>query len=281
MKNDSSTLHFPSDIKLKSHPLIEAWLEIQWQLQPTDHSQFMKDPAFPFALGAFYSSIQNDFRFKEDLEASKAPTDILPHVVRHRFRKTQQGWPILQIGPGVASVNFTEPYTWNDFKQTALYLRSKLIGAYKEKVLIPEKMILRYRNAISFDSKLNNFFDVLKNKLNVSILMPPYIPGDGAIGKQPVNANIVLNFNLSEPKGIGTVQFATGARRPQEDVEKESEPDVLMWQLEVASEKNNAPSITSEKEFVEWLTASHTVIHEWFFSIIDGQLFKEYSGEGE
>jgi hypothetical protein len=43
--------HFPLEIKLESNPLIEAWLEIRWQLERDNITQLMRDPGFPFALG--------------------------------------------------------------------------------------------------------------------------------------------------------------------------------------------------------------------------------------
>jgi len=282
MKKASSKPYISPDIKLKSPPLAEAWLEIRWQLQHVGPPQLMRDPGFPFALGVFYKSIKDRFEHKEDLAASQAPLEMLPHVVRHRFRASKDGYPLLQLGPGVASVNFTEPYNWKDFRETALYLRDKLSDAYSETVLMSDILILRYRNVEPFEYSSDDLLRFVKKNLNTSLALPTHIPGYAGSKDIPTSANIVLTFDLIEPKGVGTLKIATGTRR-QSDPEtgQQTETEVLVSQLEVASGGNDAPKINNEGEFVNWFDAAHDIIHDWFFSLIEGPLLKKYKGEGK
>jgi uncharacterized protein (TIGR04255 family) len=281
MEKASLKTHFPSDIKLKNSPLAEAWLEIRWHLDPIDPPQFMTDQGYPFILGPFYNSIKDRFPNKEELDASKAPQDFLPHVVRHRFRVSPDGWPILQLGPGVASVNFTPPYTWKEFRETALYLRSNLSDAYSEWRLDSQLITLRYRNVEPFPYSQKNFLNFLEDNLNTTISLPSKIPGYAGSTSNPTSANIVLTYDLTVPKGTGTLRLSTGVRTekdPKTDEERTTE--ILMWQLEVSSGENNAPEIVIGKDFANWLDAGHSVIHEWFFSMIEGSLRKTYESEG-
>lgn len=274
--------HFPLEIELETNPLLEAWLEIRWQLEHSDIPGLSRDPNFPFALGVFFSNVENEFGYREPLGPSRAPEDMLPYVVRYRFRPGKGKWPLLQLGPGVATVNFTKPYTWDLFRQTALYLRDKLVYAYGGTELKVETITLRYRNGEPFEYSSNNLLDFLKQNLNASIVLPDHIPGFVSSTTRPTSANIFLTFDLLEPKGTGTLRFATGSReREDPETNQRIRDEMLMWQLEVASGGNDAPALNDENEFAHWLTLAHAVIHEWFLSLIVGSLFKKYKGEVE
>jgi uncharacterized protein (TIGR04255 family) len=273
-------LHFPADIKLESSPLLEAWLEIRWRLQRDAKTELIRDPGFAFALGVFYKSVEDPFGYREDLEASHAPEDMVPYVVRHRFRPGKGEWPLLQLGPGVATVNFTEPYTWDDFKEKAVYLRNKLLDAYGESGLGAQRLALRYRNGVPFRYGSNNLLDFLDQNLNTSVTLPVHIPGPVSSANWPTSANIVLTFDLQDPRGTGTLRLGTGTRTQQDPkTGQETKDEMLIWQLEVASKGDDAPELVEEDEFTRWLTSAHVVIHEWFFSLLDGPLFKHYKGE--
>ena len=45
---------FPKDIKLAKPPLVEAWLELRWQVS-LKAPNVLQDSDFAFALGAFYT----------------------------------------------------------------------------------------------------------------------------------------------------------------------------------------------------------------------------------
>jgi uncharacterized protein (TIGR04255 family) len=277
----TSKFHFSREIKLESNPLLEAWLEIRWQLEPTNIPNFSRDPNFPFALGVFFSNVKNEFGYREPLGPSHAPEDMLPYVVRYRFRPGKDEWPLLQLGPGVATVNFTEPYTWDHFEEKALYLRERLLDAYGKTELKPQLVVLRYRNGEPLEYGSNNLLDFFNEDLNTSITLPAHIPGFVSSVTWPTSANISFTFDLLEPKGTGTLRLGTGSRQRIDKTNQEITEQMVIWQLEVASGGNDAPALTEEDEFAHWLTSAHAVIHEWFFSLIEGPLFRRYKGEIE
>lgn len=280
VKNTPPKFHYPADIQLQTSPLVEAWLEIRWQLQSGEVANLMRDPGFPFALGAFYSSIKDEFGHREDLDASHMPEEMLPHVVRHRFRPAQDESPLLQLGPGVASVNFTTSYTWNDFEQRALYLREKLLGAYDVdlKTLL---VALRYRNVMPFEYSSESLLRFLERNLNISIGLPIHIPGSAASTGLLSGARFVMTFDLYEPVGAGTIRTSTGTRTHRDaTIGKESQKEeIVVWEMEVLSKDPHVPQLDSGEQFREWLGAAHAVIHEWFFSLIDGPLYRMYKSE--
>jgi uncharacterized protein (TIGR04255 family) len=280
MSRTSPVLHFPADIELAANPLVEAWLEIRWELEPGKIPGSMVDRGFQFALGTFFHSVKDRFGYRKELPASQAPLEMVPYAVRYQFRASEGGWPILQLGSGVATVNYTSPYTWDDFKGDALYLRSRLLEAYSDTELKTRRVALRYRNAEPFDHSSNDLLDFLSENLNVSIELPAHIPGSVSATAAPASANVILTFNLLEPAGIGTLQLATGLKKESNDegTDHHEQREVLMWQLEVASEDNDAPGLDNAEEFARWLESAHAVVHEWFFSLIEGPLRRKYDG---
>jgi uncharacterized protein (TIGR04255 family) len=266
--------HFPRDLKLASAPLQEAWLEIRWKLQGLPGAGFASDPNFAFALGTFYSRVKDRYGHKKDLDASQAPQGMLPHIVRHQFWRAERTWPILQLGPGVASLNFTAPYNWDDFKQEALYLRNNLKDAYIETELVLESLALRYRNALDFDFQRNDFIDFLKTSLNVEVAMSENIPGTVATSHSPSSGSIRLTYDLRLPKGTGVILIATGTKKPPSGNGPETR--VVLWQFEVISGGDDVPKLDDLEVYSQWLENAHSVIHEWFFSTIEGDLLDKF-----
>jgi len=271
--------HFPTEIALSKNPLVEAWLEVRWRLTPGELPNSMVDSGFPFALGVFYNSIKDEFGFKEPLPASFAPEEMLPHMARFRFRKQPNTWPVLQFGPGIATANFTSPYTWEEFRAKSLYLREKIIGAYTEGELSVQNLILRYRNAIEFDYASSDLLDFLATRLNLSVQPPQHIPGGIAKTSWPneINASIIYDLTI----GRGIIKFATGFQKPKGNASNQVvQKRVIIFELEIQSLNTDDRHWASEDAFNDWLTSAHSVIHEWFFALIDGPLRSEY-GNGD
>ncbi len=271
--------HFPEDMKVDSPPLSEAWLEIRWRLQPSPIPGQLQDPDFPFALGVFYSAVKERYPHKQDLDASRAPVTLLPFVVRHQFWTGEGRWPVLQVGPGVATVNLTEPYSWELFRREALFLRSKLVDSFGGAMQPTEVIALRYLNAEPFDFSQADTLSFLKANLNTKVEFPSRIPNGFTTRPFPSTLNIQASYELIEPKGTANIILTTGARDMPSRAGPPSNPvNVLMWQLEVASVGGYAPPLSEEAPFAAWLDSAHLAVHEWFFSFVEGDLLRKYKG---
>ncbi len=283
MNSTSAKFHFPSEIKLERNPLVEAWLDIRWELEPSELSDLPRsriDPGFPFALGVFYEGIKDQFGVREPLPATNVPVEMLPYVVRYRFRVSPDGWPLLQLGPGVATVNFTRPYTWEDLKEKALYLREKLLHAYGETKLQLQSLSLRYRNAVPFDHETNDLLAFLSRNLYISVTTPPHVPGKIASTDSPSEVNLVLVYDLLDPVGKGSLRFVTGEETSQDsESDQSATKPVLVFELAVQSQGDDVPELAAKDAFEQWLTSAHAVIHEWFFALIEGPLRHKYESE--
>ena len=92
------------------------WPDVQMSLpQPG-----VIDPYYRLLLGRFFDRVKDQYPVPEQLPTATIPEMLVPQVVQQRFRIQKDGWPLLQIGPGILTVNDTAHYTWTDFRQRGI-----------------------------------------------------------------------------------------------------------------------------------------------------------------
>ena len=104
----------PESHDLPNKPLVEALFELRWK---PDEDASRGQTAFRLFFGRYYDKIREGYPEIEDLPASQVPEALTPNIVRHRFRARPNQWPLTQIGPGILTVNETEKYKWDSFRE--------------------------------------------------------------------------------------------------------------------------------------------------------------------
>jgi uncharacterized protein (TIGR04255 family) len=271
--SESSTWSSPPPLKaprrkvLKNKPLVEAILEIKWALT-TRQPGIAIDPHYKILLGRLYDRVSGEYPEHEQLPTATMPDEIVGQMVQHRFRKGPNDWPLLQIGPGILTVNDTHKYIWEDFSKRSIEAVNKLYEAHpKVDELKIESLLLRYIDAVDFDHISNNVFDFLREKMRVEINLPGALFQDG-IQNRPRLFNWQASFECTTPKGIVNLRFATGQR---------DERPVLLWESMVQSLVNEVPDMP--QNFGDWIESAHIITDDWFFTLIEGELERRFSGE--
>ncbi|MCH7921416.1 MAG: TIGR04255 family protein [Nitrospinae bacterium] len=257
-----------SDIVLKNKPLVETIFEVKWAL--TSLSPGIEvDPHYQILLGRFFDRVSPDYPEHEKLAAATIPDEIVGQAVQHRFRIGSDDWPLLQIGPGIMSVNETHKYTWSDFRSRSLDAISKLFDSYPalEELKI-NNLLLRYIDAVKFDSISENILEFLKDKMKVELNLPSELFEGTGIYYNPHQFNWQSSFVCENPQGTVIARFATGHR--------EGRPS-LIWETIVQSSGKDVPAMPNK--FEEWLESAHNITHNWFFKLIEGDLEREFRGD--
>lgn len=251
---------------LPQKPLGEAIFELQWALKLIEQGG-QRDPGFNILYGRFYDHLKSEYPFIEDLDASRMPEEMIPHVVRHRFRPATGAWPVVQIGPGIMTVNDTEAYTWRDYAPRVEAAIKALFEAYPFHLheLLPTVAKLTYINAVLFDPKKESMTDFLRENLHLSLNIEPGLFENPAIARNPLELNLHLAFPLTKPKGVGVLRFTNGL--------KNQEP-ALVWQIVILSGDDTAPKNTEGLSI--WLKDAHDVAESWFFRLIQGKLLRSF-----
>lgn len=258
---------------LKNKPLVEAILEVRWRIpgQPAGQPApgVEGDPHYRFLLGRFSERVQKKYPFHEPLPTASIPDVMVPYMPQHRFRVKDTGWPLLQMGPGIMTVNDTEGYTWTDFNKRCQDAVSLLLDAHPSPSEFKvQNVTLRYIDAVSFDYGANDVFQFLKDKMKITLGFPESLFEGTHVAPNPTRFSWQTSFANKEPDGTVTITFGTGL--------KGGSP-VMMWETIIQSEGQELPDLRAG--FSKWLSLAHDITDDWFFKLIDGELERRFSSE--
>jgi len=250
---------------LKNKPLIEAIFEIKWELQ--EQAPGIKiDPHYKVLIGMVYDRVKNEYPFYEPLPTSTMPDEIAGYIIQHRFRKGKDNWPLIQIGPGIITLNDTEGYVWEDFKERIRNLLDVLYEVYPDpKGLKINGLLLRYIDAVDFDYENENLFKFLAEKLKVNIQIHESLFEETGVGNLPLSIDLKFSFPSTKPKGAVHLRFVRGKRK---DI------SALIWETMVQSTGEDVPN--DKEEILTWVESAHSLTDDWFFKMIEGELIKRF-----
>jgi uncharacterized protein (TIGR04255 family) len=263
--------------ELKNKPLIEAIFELRWQLRPIIpvETSFppgtavpLHDPYYRLLLGSFYNQVQKQYPVYEQLPSANVPEELASYIAQYRFRVGDNQWPLIQLGPGILTVNSTEDYKWELFcpriKEAVAFLRE----AYPQ----PEQLqfqgfMLRYLDSVDFDMATGDTRSFLEENLKLSFNIPNSLLLKDRIETNPVALLWQSAFQCSNPKGIFTLRVTNG---------QVNNVPALIWETVVESRDADVPS---QEKYEDWLSAAHKIVSHCFLEMINGPLKRRFSGE--
>ena len=249
--------------QLPHKPLVEAILEIRWQLADSDW-----DPRYPIFVGSLFEKIKTTYPYHEALPTSNMPRAI-PYVAQHRFRASQNEWPLVQVGLGLITLNDTANYSWQDFGARANALAQNLFETYPEpSQLILDTVALHYVNALEVGSNESDLFAFMDAHLKTSVALPDSLFDKASVASQLHDMHLQFSFPLRDPKGEAILAFRSGTKNKQ---------PILIWEMKVQSTGTSIAAMPDR--FPEWIEGSHTLLEDWFFKFIEGKLERRFFGD--
>lgn len=250
---------------LKNKPLVEAIIEMRWALQESPNMQV--DPHYKILLGRLFDRISSEYQKHQPLPAASIPDEMVGYIVQHQFRIRENEWPLVQIGPGIITLNETTAYMWDDFGNRAKKVISGFYDAYPDREsLRVNNLLLRYINAIEFDYVKESLITFLNEKMSVITGLPKTLFTNRKVSETPIGLNWQATFLLEDPKGVIHLKYATG---------KKAEAPALIFELSVQSVGKDVPCMP--EGFDNWIERAHGVIEDWFFKLIEGELERRFS----
>lgn len=254
---------------LKNKPLVEAILEIKWRLPSQSEPASQVDHHYRLLLGRFSERIQSDYSFHEPLPTSQIPDGMVAHMAQHRFRVGKEAWPLIQIGPGLMTVNETAGYTWSDFRRRCEAAVTHLFNAHPSKSEFQvQDLTLRYIDAVEVDFENEGIFSFLSDKMKTRISLPESLSAGGRVSQNPSAFFWQTSFRHNEPGGLMTLRFAMGQHMGKPS---------LIWEILVQTIQDKIPRMPDD--FPRWLEKAHELTDDWFFKLIEGELERRFSGE--
>lgn len=247
---------------LKNKPLVEALLEVRWSLDGPPG--MATDPYYQLLIGRLFDRVQERFPVWLKLPVADVPEHMVPYTPQHQFRSKPDGWPLLQLGPGILTVNDTEGYVWDGFKELCGFALAALFAVYPESAerLKIFEVSLRYIDADTLDG--GSPLDFL-SKLKVDLKIPDTLFANDRVESQPLGVGVSLVYPTQAPKGAIQLRFGQG---------KKQDKDALIWETQLISRGADAPGSSDAMD--AWLDQAHGITHDWFMALIEGELLEKY-----
>ena len=257
---------------LKNKPLVEAILEVKWRVPAPAAADLAVasisgDPHYRLLLGRFSERVQKEYPSYEPLPTAQVPDGLISHVAQHRFRTHDGGWPLIQIGHGLMTVNDTEAYTWSDFRERCANAFGKLFESHPSRSDFHiQELALVYIDAIEVDFKQVNVFEFLRDKMKTDVVLPDSLFSDGRVDNHPGHFQWETGFPTSKPAGRIGLKFAMGQR---------GQTTAVILETRMISPSEQLPAMPDG--ISDWLNDAHDLTGDWFFNLIDGELLERFS----
>lgn len=242
--------------KLKNAPLVEAIFEVKWNLdlQP---SGMRSDPNFKLLYGRIYDRLTpKEYPSYEPLPTSSMPEEMAAYVIQYRFRKADNEWPLIQLGPGIITLNETKNYDWPDYQRRIASMVTTFFEAYpKSSTLKIDELNIRYIDAVDFNFKDNDLIQYLHEKMKIDIKMPPTLfSNETGVANHPNG----FDYRISYPcrGGIAGIRIVRGQRANR---------DAIITETTVQIRGKTTPQTSDE--ILKWVENSHTLVHIWFVKL--------------
>jgi uncharacterized protein (TIGR04255 family) len=241
--------------KLAGAPLQEVITEIRWSLTT---EQERND--YQFLTGDLYGLVREKFPHREVVIPAGFPIEVFIGRPALRFRVSENGYPLIQIGPGVLTVNTVgDEYDWDTHSQDIRFVLTNFFSACK----LEGKSVnatLAYIDFFEFDFEKSNVLDYLSSLLNTQVKFD-FID----TSELPKIFNLTVGY--TEQVGIVNVNIARG--------NNPSGKDGIAIQTNVIME-----SLEFDQNSIEnRLDAAHTWCSELFKKMTKGELYDSYVGK--
>lgn len=239
--------------KLPNAPLQEVVFELLWEMD-YDSSGRPFDQGFEFAQGIFAEKIKKEFHFHKRTIPEGFPLTTYPKPI-HQFWKGVNEWPVIQIGPGILTINDIEKnYTWKEFKKLVTKTIKVFINAYKKEL----KFIisgLKYIDAVEIGE--NDFLTFINDNFNIKLT------------NNFVSSGKITNVKINETffiKDIGDLDILISS-----GMSKNSKPSVI-WQSKILKREN-----FSFQDIIPWVDKAHAVVSEHFKQTIKDSFYASFN----
>lgn len=244
--------------KLPKAPLQEVIFEARWQLNPDPSGKNWIDPQFDFALGKFQDLVKREFPETIEKYPKDIPNQFLAHQTMYQFWKSKDHWPVIQIGPGVLTVNDTdENYIWEDNYLPLIQRTLRNLEQAYDSIRF-QQYSLRYIDVVDVeDYGFDSWQGFVQSHVNFSF--------ENQFDTKGQLSSLQFNQVFNVPDiGQLSVAFSSG-------VNKKKKP-TFMWQIGVLQQEVSADTVALEK----WLDEAHDCTSQVFKDFCKKEFYESF-----
>ncbi len=239
--------------KLANAPLLEVIFEIKWQLK--SNNDLMK---CQYLHGDFFSKMGKKYPYRESLIPPEVPMDAYLYMPAHRYRTKKDEYPLIQLGPGILTVNTTDNnYFWNKYEKWCqeAYLTLKELYEFDNNEQI--NLSLKYFDFFPFDFKKNNVIEFLSNNFNLEF-------NQTFIDENSFPASINIGFEYEVSFGNYSIKINRASNRKKQNG--------LIFNTTLSKKCH----LLDKEQFINWLDESHNYVSKSFKLMIKEKMYNSF-----
>lgn len=247
--------------KLPNAPLQEVIFEVKWDLDVKEETNQSYDKGFDIAAGKFSGIVQDQFSVVRRKLPEEIPNNFLNYQTVYQYKSGVQTWPILQLGPGIFTVNDTDKnYDWDKTYFPLIKRGVNWLEKAYTKNLNYRFASLKYIDTIKVNDYgfKGDWKSFISEQLNVSF------QNQFEIGGKLTNAQLNQAFELEDESHL-QVSVSSGKTN------KLNEP-LLIWQIGIQKQK-----MFQKTDLFEWLEHSHDIASDLFKKIVKPDLYDSFT----
>ncbi len=244
--------------KLPKAPLQEAIFELRWPLKPDPTGRQLIDPEYQFALGKFQDALKNKFPFHVLKFPNEIPIHLLNYQTIHQFWSGERKWPVVQIGPGIATINETEKnYEW---EKTYLPNITETINALKKSY-----------GEMAFNQLTLRYIDVVKRSDYREDSLENFVQGNFQFKFQNEfnTRGKLTRINFEQEFEINNLGFLNVSLTSSQNDQKE---ETFIWQTAIVFQGN-----IKMEDIPDWLSKAHDCTSNLFKEICKKDFYASFN----
>ncbi|MDV3310530.1 MAG: TIGR04255 family protein [Cyclobacteriaceae bacterium] len=234
--------------KLPNAPLQEAIFEIRWELDIESATNQQVDGGYALAQGKLQEIVRPGFPLHKRKIPLGVPDQLFLYQIINQYWSGEDTWPVLQLGPGIFTVNDTDKnYDWD---QNYFPLINRALDwihkAYEDRLKI-NMACLRYIDSVAlskygYDGRWQEFIHEhfnfrFENKFN---------------SRGRINRIQFEQYFELEDKSALHIAMSSGKYR-------KTDQDALVWQTAVVKS-----SRFSKDSLLDWVKNAHSITSDLF-----------------
>jgi uncharacterized protein (TIGR04255 family) len=267
------------DINFEKSPLIEVVFEIRWVPPPSYSNPFTRDPFFYVHVSKLLDLLKEQFPRVQSLLPPNVPLpeEISQKILHYKLLSPEKQTPLVQLGPGMLTLNVSEPYSWSVFYEKLKFVLQQLYDSRPDlHNSSPECLSLKYLNFFECSYARNQITDFFKKELDMGDLFPVVLSREPQFIPDPISFNFSWQYPCYNSTGdtIGSIIFSTSAGEKSGKKGVFTEIEVQM-QKQSPVTKGRSTELTppeffprSNESVLEWAALAHKAITDCFFTVI-------------
>lgn len=236
--------------KLPNAPLVEVVMELRWKISSKEELTNVQ-----YLYGDLYNELKGKFPYRESILPVQIPLEMTINQPVHRYRAEKDGYPLLQVGPGIITLNTTdEKYYWETFYNDAKNLIHTFFKVYPTHHSIVPAFL--YIDFFPFSFGENDVHEFINQKFNVSF-------GQSFFKNEKLPTDFKMGFAYNIDLGELRVTLQKGKNKMTEGV-------LLQTRI---NGKENTPN---EHYINKWLDQSHAILSDTFRQLTMGELYESF-----